>query len=243
MHSHKNHAFPAVVGIATAILAGLLPGTAAASPTAPSAPTGLVAEAGDSTVSLSWDQAQANVAPVDHYKIYRARSSNAVLIAVTDTTRFDDSSVTNHFTYSYWVSAVNTLGEESGLSDPVYVAPFETPPPGLPASPIDIDAHTTKTGELGVWAETAISWKAPPTDGGSAIIRYRIYRDNGSEGSLKHLRTVPATTFSYVDGHNNGESKKDVCFRYQVRAENANGEGVGSPIVAGGPCMFDPNGS
>lgn len=240
MHSHKSHAFPAVVVIATVIFAALLSGTAAASATAPSAPTGLVADAGDGTVSLSWDEAQANVVPVDHYKIYRARSSDPVLIAQTEKTGFDDHSVTNHFTYSYWVSAVNAIGEESGLSDSVAVAPFETPPPGLPASPIDIYAHTTKTGEPGIWAETTISWKAPPTDGGSAILRYRIYRDNGSEGSLNQVGTVSATTFSYVDGHTDSKSKQDVCFSYQVRAENANGKGVGSPIVVSGPCMFAP---
>lgn len=239
---HRHNLIRRCVVVAATALIVLLPAAAVASPTAPSAPTNLVASAGDAIALLSWDEAQATVAPIDHYKIYRSRpcrTSDFSLIAESEGTTFEDRDVTNGLSYFYSVSAVNSLDEEGPRSDRAVATP-DTPSAGRPGCPLNIGASVNKTGRWGHWAETTLQWQAPATEAGSPILRYRIYRAEGADAPLKQIGVVSADTFSYVDGHTNVDSEK--CFVYEVRAENANGEGAGSR-TAGGPCdVFNPDG-
>jgi len=80
-------------------------------PTAPSAPTGLAATAGDGQVSLTWNAANG----ASSYNVKRSTSSGGAYAAIGSVASpgFTDASVTNGTTYYYVVSAVNAVGESA----------------------------------------------------------------------------------------------------------------------------------
>ncbi|MGH3372784.1 MAG: fibronectin type III domain-containing protein, partial [Nocardioidaceae bacterium] len=81
---------------------------------APGAPTGLTALAGNASASLSWQAPTFDGgSAVTGYTIYRGTSpgAQAFLANVGPVTSFDDSGLTNGTTYYYKVSASNAIGE------------------------------------------------------------------------------------------------------------------------------------
>ena len=80
----------------------------------PSAPTGLVATAGDGSVSLNWND---NAEPdLDHYIVYRSTTQGSGYTEIANpvvTSDYADSSAVNGTTYYYVVTAVDTNGNES----------------------------------------------------------------------------------------------------------------------------------
>jgi fibronectin type 3 domain-containing protein len=80
----------------------------------PSAPQGLEAEAGDGTVTLTWEAPSDDGGwPVTGYKVYRGTAEGAEVLLATlgNVTTYTDSAVANDQTYHYRVSAVNAMGE------------------------------------------------------------------------------------------------------------------------------------
>jgi Concanavalin A-like lectin/glucanases superfamily len=86
--------------------------------TAPSAPSGLSASAGDSRVTLSWSAASDNVG-VSGYDVYR----NGVKVGSAADTGYVDSGLTNGTTYSYYVMAYDAAGNKSAASSTVSGTP------------------------------------------------------------------------------------------------------------------------
>ncbi len=76
--------------------------------TAPSAPTGLLATAGNAQVTLTWTAVPTATA----YRVYR----NGVRIGSPTVTGWTDSALTNGTTYSYYVTAVNVTTEGAASS-------------------------------------------------------------------------------------------------------------------------------
>jgi hypothetical protein len=77
-------------------------------PGLPSAPTGLAASAGDTSVSLSWNP----VSGATSYNIYRGTSSGGEsLVTSVTVASFNDTGLTSNTAYYYQVSAVNSSGE------------------------------------------------------------------------------------------------------------------------------------
>src|SRR5512143_2013800 len=101
-------------------------GSSTPPPTPPSAPTNLVATAGNSTVGLIWTA----VSGAASYNVYRG-SATGVLGTKTKiatgllNAAFDDSTVTNGTTFFYQVTAVNANGESSGSNEAI-ATPFAT---------------------------------------------------------------------------------------------------------------------
>jgi autotransporter-associated beta strand protein len=98
-------------------------GTLSVVVSAPDAPTGLNATAGDGQVSLSWNTS----AEATSYAIMRSTTSGSgyALISggTTTATNFADTTVTNGTTYYYVVTATN-LGGTSGYSDQASALPL-----------------------------------------------------------------------------------------------------------------------
>jgi fibronectin type 3 domain-containing protein len=95
--------------------AGPQSGEATATPqaTAPSAPTGLAASAGNATVTLSWTAPNPNGSPITGYNVYRSTTpggeGTTPLATGVTTTSYIDNAVTNGTTYYYTVAAVNAI--------------------------------------------------------------------------------------------------------------------------------------
>src|SRR5207249_4179092 len=90
---------------------------ASATPTAPAtppgAPQGLVATAGDATVTLTWSAPNSNGgSPITNYRIYRGTSSNGETLKATigNVLTYTDTTVTNGMSYYYKARAVNGAG-------------------------------------------------------------------------------------------------------------------------------------
>jgi len=89
--------------------------------TLPTAPTGLVATAGNGFVSLDWNGATNATS----YSISRSLTNDGVfatLIASTATTNYADTGVINRMTYYYVISGINSAGAGS-RSLPVFATP------------------------------------------------------------------------------------------------------------------------
>jgi predicted phage tail protein len=169
--------------------------TPAAPVTAPGAPRGLAAAAGDAQVSLSWQAPGSNGgAAITGYRVYQGTSKKPVAsVTGTGTTV---KNLANGTAYSFKVTAVNKAGEgpASGAASATPTAKVTKPglPNGLTASP--------GNGKI------TLSWKAPGSDGGTGISGYEIYRGTspGAEsGTPVNASLVAGTSFT-VTGLTNG---------------------------------------
>jgi titin len=187
--------------------------------TVPTGPQNLQATYGDSQVSLTW------IAPADdggytisEYMIYRATSATGPYTNIANTTglSYTDFSVTNGVTYYYNITAVNAEGEGAS-SNQVSVTPATVPtaPQNLQASHGD--------------SQVSLTWMAPADDGGSTIVKYRIFRSQSPGGPYTNI--VNVTGLLYVDtGLTNG-----IGYYYVLVAVNGEGESVASSEASATP--------
>jgi hypothetical protein len=105
----------AVNAVGTSAPSGEASATPQAVTTAPSAPQGLTATGGNTSVGLSWSVPASNGgSPVTGYNIYRGttpggESATPLTTGITGTS-FTDTGLTNGTTYYYTVAAVNAAG-------------------------------------------------------------------------------------------------------------------------------------
>jgi fibronectin type 3 domain-containing protein len=187
-------------------------GTPTAPVTAPAAPTGLSATAGDTQVSLSWTASSGATS----YHVMRATTDGGPYteIAVPITTAYIDTSVTNDTTYYYVVRAANSAGQ-SGNSGQASATP--TAPVTVPAAPAALSATPGN-------AQVALSWSA---SGGATS--YRVKRSTTSGGPYTSVATPTSTTYTNT-GLTNGTT-----YYYVVTAMNAAGESGNSPQASASP--------
>src|SRR5437879_12864433 len=190
--------------------------------TAPGAPQGLGATAGDATIALAWSPPGADGgSPITNYRIYRGSASGgeSVRTEIGNVLVYSDTGLANGITYYYKVSAVNAVGE-GAMSTEASATP--TAPVTAPGAPRNLQA-TPGDGQV------TLNWQAPSNDGGSPILLYTIYRGMSSGGEAS-LITLPVVT-TYTDANvTNG-----VTYYYQVSATNAIGEGPRSSEVSATP--------
>ena len=163
--------------------------------TAPGAPSGLTATAGDTQVSLSWKAPGSDGgAVITGYRVYQGTGKKPVAsVAGTSATV---KGLTNGTTYSFKVTAVNKAGEgpASGAASatPTAATTKPGPPNGLTASPGN--------------GQVTLSWTAPGSSGGAAISGYEIYRGTtpgGESGTPVNASLVAGTSYT-VTGLTNG---------------------------------------
>lgn len=189
--------------------------------TPPAQPTGLFALSASNEVSLDWDDnGEQDLAS---YSIYRSTTSgNFSSPLVTDLTSSDfvDSTAANGITYYYVVTATNTNGDESVVSDEVPATPTDTTPPAAP------------TGLVATAGDGAVSldW----ADNGEAdFASYTVYRSETS-GSYGVALMTGLTASDYVDS----TAVNDTLYYYVVTAIDTNNnesslsvEGSATPIA------------
>ncbi len=180
-------------------------------PPVPSAPQNLSATAGNASVSLSWT-APTIGGPSFTYNVYRSTTSGteALVKPGVTTTSYTDSGLSNGTTYFYKVTAVNSVGEGSQSGEASAMPQGAATVPGAPT----LSAATSSTkGVLLTWSI--------PSNGGSPITSYRIYR-GGSRITSSPSPSCTATTCTYTD---TTTPTAGSTYTYQVAARNSVGTG------------------
>lgn len=182
--------------------------------TRPLPPRNLRAEAGDGSVRLGWEAPVSDGgAPVESFRIYWSggNGSGSLLVEVEEGVRsFSQANLANLVTYSFEVTAVNTMGE----SDPSAGA-SATPrpePAGLPGPPREVSARSYDRA-------VDVHWAAAESPGGHPVLRYRIYRGTAPEGPAL-LVNLSAGSRSFRDL----EVANGRTYWYFITAENDIGE-------------------
>ncbi len=104
-------------------------------PPPPPKPTGLVAISYYNEARLFWTPDTQTDPPVLYYKIFRSTVQNGpyrTAAVAFGGSRIFDHSVINDTTYYYRITAVDTWGHESELSDEVNATPYQLYPPPAP---------------------------------------------------------------------------------------------------------------
>ena len=150
--------------------------TVTATPTVPTAPTGLQAVAGNARVDLTWTA----VAGATSYEVYASTDPNALVsVATVNALTFPHEQLTNGTIYYYRVLARNASGN-SPLSNQVSATPI--------GKPLNLTATASD-------AQVVLKWNAV-----SGATGYKIKRSETDGGPYTTLNTEEAGT-SYTDGN------------------------------------------
>ncbi len=200
--------------------------------TAPGAPAGLIATAGDGQVSLSWTAPASNGgAAITSYDVYEATTQNinGQPVASPGGTSVTVKNLANGTTYYFKVTAVNKAGQ----------GPASGAASATPASAVTAPGAPTGLTAIPGNGRVTLSWTAPAADGGAGISGYWIYRGTSPGGESRvpvNGALVQATTYT-VTGLANG-----TAYYFTVAAVNAarhqgnnSGEASAAPVVATAP--------
>lgn len=181
--------------------------------TVPGAPSLTVTGSG-TTSQLSWTLADDGGSPVTGYQVRRGTASGAEAPLATTTGRsYTDTALVAGQTYYYRVTATNAAGTGAASPEVVYATATRAAPPVLSAS----------TGK----GLVKLSWTVP-SDGGSPITGYQIYRGTAA-GQEALVQTISSGT-TYLDPVTGGTT-----YYYRVAAVTAVGPGAMSNEVSATP--------
>ena len=180
--------------------------------TAPGAPTGLSATAGDAQVTLSWKAPSSDggekITGYDVFEGSTAKFKASSPVATSTGTSVTVKGLTNGTTYYFEVAAVNGVG-----AGPVSGSVSATPAAAItaPGAP----GGLTATGGKG---QVGLSWTVPGSTGGAAISGYVIYSGTSAGGeSASPVTGSPVKGTSYtVTGLADGTT-----YYFKVAAVNA----------------------
>jgi hypothetical protein len=184
--------------------------------TAATAPQSLAATAGNAIVKLTW-KAPANNggATVDKYAVQRSANGTTGWgnVAFPTSPSYNVGALANGTKYYFRVLAHNSVGWGAASSA---VAATPRTVPSAPLSPV----ATPSNGSV------KLTWKAPTSNGGAAIIRYAVQRYNTV--SKKWENVAFPTTLSYT----NTSLANGTKYSYRILAQNPAGWGTPSGVVA-----------
>jgi fibronectin type 3 domain-containing protein len=167
----------------------------------------------DGVMHLTWSAPTDGGASINSYKVFRGTTAGGetLLKSLANVTAYDDGSVTNGRRYYYRLAAANSIGQGASSAEVSEIPSARPAAPWLSAVAANGAVH--------------LSW-TPPTDGGSPITGYRIFRGITAGGA-----TLLAGTESGIALDDSAVSP-GIVYRYQVAAVNRMGEGQRSEEVS-----------
>jgi Domain of unknown function (DUF4082)/Fibronectin type III domain len=185
-------------------------------PTAPAAPSGVAATAGNGSALVSWTAPADGRSPISSYAVTPFVGSVAqtptTVSGAPPATNATVTGLTNGTAYTFTVTATNAVG-----TGPASAASGAVTPASPPAAP------TAASGAAGNAAAT-VSWTAP-ANGGSAILGYTVTAFIGATAqSPTTVSGSPPATTATIAGLANGTT-----YTFTVSATNAAGT---SPVSA-----------
>ncbi|WP_404502035.1 fibronectin type III domain-containing protein, partial [Arthrobacter sp. GAS37] len=191
-------------------------------PTAPAAPTGVTATAGNASAAVSWTAPANGGSPITSYAI-TPHAGTTTLAPVTVTgnppaTTANITGLTNGTAYTFTVTATNAIGTSPASTASAPVTP--TAAATAPAAPTGVTATAGN-------ASATVSWTAP-ANGGSPITSYAITPHAGATTLAPVTVTGnPPPTTANITGLSNG-----TAYTFTVTATNAVGTSVASTASA-----------
>lgn len=170
---------------------------------------------GRGQITLSWDA--SSDATVTGYRVYRGPTPGSeVALVDTTATTLTDSGLADGATQYYQVIALGIAPSPRSVEASAITFSL----PGPPTAPL-----ATSGPALG---QVTLSWRAPASNGGSAVTGYRVYAGSSS-GTEVFVALTGATTLTYSEsGFAAGATR---C--YLVAALNVVGEGANSTETCG----------
>jgi fibronectin type 3 domain-containing protein len=180
--------------------------------TAPAAPSGLQATAGNAKVSLTWTASTGATG----YDVKRATVSGGpyTQIATASTNSYTDTGLTNGTAYDYVVSAFNSAGQSANSAQ---ASATPTAPAAPPAAPTGLNATAGN-------AQVSLTWSAS-----SSATSYHVKRSTTSGGPYTQVSAPTSANFTDT-GLTNG-----VAYFYVVSALNSAGESANSSQASATP--------
>ncbi|MCL2564545.1 MAG: fibronectin type III domain-containing protein [Defluviitaleaceae bacterium] len=176
----------------------------------PSIPRDFRATPGDRQVTLSWSVPQNNGgATITRYEV--SRDNGTTWINASSNTGHTFTGLTNGTAVTFRVRAVTNRGH--GAEAAVTATPVSSA--NLPSVPRDFTA-TPGNGQV------TLNWTAPQSNGGAAIIRYEVSRDNGATW----------VNASHNTGHTFTGLTNGTAVTFRVRAVTNRGHGVDAAVTA-----------
>ena len=199
--------------------------TAAASmPTAPAAPAGVSATAGNAQATVTWTAPAGGGSPITSYTVTpfvgSAPQTPVTVSGSPPATTATVPGLTNGTAYTFTVSATNAVGTGPASAASAPVTPSAPVAPVAPAAPTGVVATAGN-------AQVTLAWTAP-ANGGSPITSYTVTPFVGSapQTPVTVSGSPPATTAT-VPGLTNG-----TAYTFTVAATNAVGTGPASAASA-----------
>ncbi|MCX6530421.1 MAG: fibronectin type III domain-containing protein, partial [Actinobacteria bacterium] len=198
------------LGETSAMSAGVVPAAV------PGVPTSVLAERGDEFASVSWVAPASNGATITRYTV-TSNPGGLTCVWVSGPLNCDVLGLANGTSYTFTVSATNSVGEGNPSSASQSVVPAAVP--GMPTSVSGSSGNGT----------VSLTWSAPTAVGGSGVIDYAIeYSSNSGATWVTFTDGVSTATSASVTGLSNGTS-----YVFRVAATNAVGSGQHSSVSSG----------
>ncbi|WP_326721696.1 PA14 domain-containing protein [Streptomyces sp. NBC_00243] len=179
--------------------------------TPPAVPTGVTAVDEQPGIALAWNAAPGAASYVVHRRWETdGNDEPTVKVATVASASWTDATAREYLSYSYWVTAVDSAGNLSAKSAPVFLGRGDH----APSAPTSLAGTTVANG-------IALTWRAPTTPFTEDLWSYRIYR----KGRL--VEQIRATQTSFTDT----EVRQGTAYEYTVTAVDI----VGNESVASAP--------